>query len=222
MELQKQLSRHDYGTGSRSKNNDTHTPEKEKYGPTSMSTASPRTNPIWAQRLRAGLPSNTSSGRKWELVTSRKTKKQAREETDISPRNLNTSAERRIIIERKNEKGLCPAPELVVAMNAALSKANAPAHIRIQKVEANKKGTVSACTGPKATGIIALNFKEALLKAARGVDNNIEQMKTNETWHKLKLHAVNLNRYYHSDNGEEVRERGRSHLKEDIENAYPN
>ncbi|TGZ77551.1 hypothetical protein EX30DRAFT_351800 [Ascodesmis nigricans] len=154
-------------------------------------------------------------------ITSRKTKKQAREEIDISPRNRTISAERRIIIERKNEKEPCPAAELVVAMNAAPSKANAPAHIRIQKVEENEKGTVTARTGPKATGLMALNFKETLMKAARGVDNNVEQMKANETWHKLKLHAVSLNRYYHPDNNEEAREKGLSQLKKDIENAYP-
>ncbi|TGZ76814.1 hypothetical protein EX30DRAFT_375209 [Ascodesmis nigricans] len=184
-ELQKRLSRHDDGLSSRSKNSDTHT-QKKNHSPIS----SPSDH-----------PNKPHMGPK---ITSCKMKKQIREETNISPRNRTTNAERRIIIERKNEKGPCPAAEQVVAMNAALSKANAPAHIRIQRVEENEKRTVTARTGPKATGLMARNFKKTLWKPARGVDNNVEQMKANETWNKLKHHAVSLNQYYHPDNNAEA------------------
>ncbi|TGZ77578.1 hypothetical protein EX30DRAFT_351700 [Ascodesmis nigricans] len=89
------------------------------------------------------------------------TRKQAKEESDISPKDHTTNAERRIMIKRKNENGPCPASVLVVAMNAALSKARAPPHIRVQKVETSEKGTVTACVGPKATGLMALKFKDS-------------------------------------------------------------
>ncbi|TGZ76209.1 hypothetical protein EX30DRAFT_391317 [Ascodesmis nigricans] len=153
------------------------------------------------------------------VVSPGKTRKKAKEESDILPKDHTTNAERRIIIKRKNENGPCPVSDLVVVMNAALSEARAHPPIRFQKMETNEKRTVTACMGPKATGLIALIYKETLLKATKEVDTSIEQMVANETWHKLMLHAMSLERYYYPDN-EELREKGLSQLKEDILNAY--
>ncbi|TGZ77556.1 hypothetical protein EX30DRAFT_351802 [Ascodesmis nigricans] len=218
--LQKRLSVRENSHSPQSSSSNTHALGKEKRSLSSTPAASPPADLTWAQRVGAELLPAPNDGGEWKIVSPRRTRKQAKEESDISPKDHTINAERRIIIKRKNENGPCPASDLVVAMNAALSKARAPPHIRVQKVETNEKGTVTACMGPKATGLMALKFKETLLKATKEVDISIEQMEANETWHKLKLHAVSLDRYYYPDD-EELREKGLSQLKEDILNAYP-
>ncbi|TGZ81927.1 hypothetical protein EX30DRAFT_348316 [Ascodesmis nigricans] len=106
-------------------------------------------------------------------------------------------------------------------MNAALNEAKAPPHIRVQKVEVNGKGSVTAKMGPRATGIMALKYKATLVRAAGEADRAVEELKANETWHKLKLHAVRLNQYCHPETESNTPEEGLARLKEDIFNAYP-
>ncbi|TGZ77127.1 hypothetical protein EX30DRAFT_293056, partial [Ascodesmis nigricans] len=48
-----------------------------------------------------------------------------------------------------------------------------------------------------------------------------EQLKANESWHKLKLHAVCLERYYHAEKEGDILPAGLTKMKEDILNANP-
>jgi len=175
----------------------------------------PETTKTWAQVAQAaGHPED------WKMVTSRRAKRPTKPVETEFPCVRAKEADRRIIIKRSSSGKQCAASELVVAMNAALSKAQAPAHVRVERVDINDRGTVTAKMGPNATGVMALKFKHALLNAAKSVDDSIEEMTPNETWTRLKLHGVRLSRYYtpeeHNEGGG-----GLDRLREDLKNAFP-
>ncbi|TGZ76164.1 hypothetical protein EX30DRAFT_378139 [Ascodesmis nigricans] len=155
----------------------------------------------WAQRVKKGLPENQEKREDWKMVMSSRERRKKRRQL---PQHQNPTP---------------PTPREVIAMNAALDKAGAPPHIRILKIGVNGTGTVTAKMGPKATGNIALNYKETLLKAAEVADSAVEELRANETWHRLKLHAVSLNRYYHPETDSNTPEKGLARLKEDILNV---
>lgn len=156
----------------------------------------------------------------WKVATSRKMKQ-------IKPGGNTTSgvrakeAERRLIFKRSSNGNQCALPEMVIAMNAALSKAQAPAHIRVEKVDINTRGTVTAKMGPNATGEMAMKFKHTLLSAAKIVDDSIEEITPNETWPRLKLHGISLSRYYTPEEHNSGDEVGLGRLREDLSNALP-
>jgi hypothetical protein len=85
--------------------------------------------------------------------------------------------------------------EIASAINRARFHQKAPAHIRIMNAKRNAKGAITAITHPNATAEIALQYCDIITTAARTVDKGVVDVEENESWERLKIHAVPLIRY---------------------------
>jgi len=112
------------------------------------------------------------------------------------PAGLNT-AERRLILRRDES---VPPPEkidqeIASAINRALFQQKAPAHVRIMNTKRYARGTITAVTHQNATAAMPLMYREVIITAARMVDKGVTNIEKNESWERLKIHAVPLVRY---------------------------
>jgi hypothetical protein len=106
-------------------------------------------------------------------------------------------AERRLILRRDKR---VPPPnkmdkEIASAINRALFHQKAPAHIRIMNARSNAKGAITAITHQNATAEMALRYSNIIITAARTIDKGVVDVEENESWERLKIHAVPLVRY---------------------------
>ena len=85
--------------------------------------------------------------------------------------------------------------EIASVINRALFHQKAPAHIRIMNAKRNAKGAFIAITHPNATAEMAMQYQDIIITAARTVDRGVVDVEENETWERLKIHAVPLVRY---------------------------
>jgi hypothetical protein len=106
-------------------------------------------------------------------------------------------AERRLILRRDESVPLSNKmdQEIASAINRALFHQKAPAHIRIMNAKRNAKGAITAITHPNATAEMALQYRDIIITAARTVDKGVVDVEENESWERLKIHAVPLIRY---------------------------
>jgi hypothetical protein len=63
------------------------------------------------------------------------------------------------------------------------------------KAKRNAKGASTAITHPNATAEMALQYRDIIITAARTVDTGVVDVEENESWERLKIHAVPLVRY---------------------------
>jgi hypothetical protein len=54
----------------------------------------------------------------------------------------------------------------------------------------NAKGAITAITHPNATAEKALKYCDIMCTAARTVDKGVVDVKENESWERLTIHAV--------------------------------
>jgi len=59
----------------------------------------------------------------------------------------------------------------------------------------NTKGTITAITHPNETAEMAMQYRDIIITAVRTVDRAVVDVEDNETWERLKIHAVPLVRY---------------------------
>jgi len=85
--------------------------------------------------------------------------------------------------------------EIVSAINRARFHQQAPGHIRIINARRNARGAIAAITHQNATAEVTLRYCDIIITAARTVDNGVVDGEENETWERLKIHAVPLVRY---------------------------
>jgi hypothetical protein len=85
--------------------------------------------------------------------------------------------------------------EIASAINRALFHQKAPAHVRIMNAKRNARGTITAVTHQNATAAMALMYRDVIITAARTVDKGVIDVEENESWERLKIHAVPLVRY---------------------------
>jgi hypothetical protein len=85
--------------------------------------------------------------------------------------------------------------EIASAINRALFHQQAPAHIRIMNARRNAKGAITAITHQNATAEMGMQYRDIVITAARTVDTGVVDVEENETWGRLKIHAVPLVRY---------------------------
>jgi hypothetical protein len=101
----------------------------------------------------------------------------------------------RRIIPRTDEKVPLPNTmdkEIASAINRALFHQQALAHIRIMNIRRNAKGAFTAITHQNATAVMALQYRDMIIMAARTVDKGVIDLEENESWERLKIHAVPL------------------------------
>jgi len=104
----------------------------------------------------------------------------------------------RCLILRRDESVPLPNKmdqEIASAINRALFHQQAPANIRIMNARRNAKGAITAITHQNATAERAMQFRDIIMTEVRTVDRGVMDIKENETWERLKIHAVPLMRY---------------------------
>jgi hypothetical protein len=164
---------------------------KPKPKPNPTPTTMPRTT---LTRIGVTIPVPTLASR-WETVPPRNQKKPA------SPAPAPTtgwSLIDRLIILRRDEKVPLPNKmdqEIVSAINRALFHQQAPAHIRIINARSNAQCAITAITHQNTTAEMALQYRDITITAARTVDNGVLDVEENQSWERLKIHAVPLVRY---------------------------
>jgi len=59
----------------------------------------------------------------------------------------------------------------------------------------NAKGAITAITHQNGTEKMAMQYWDGIITAERTVDRGVEDVEENETWERLKIHAVPPVRY---------------------------
>ena len=85
--------------------------------------------------------------------------------------------------------------KLMSAVSMALHQEGVSTHIRIFQLRRNDKGTLAGLSTPFAPIGQLLHYRDIILWAARTVDPAIVNITANETWKRLKIHGVSLERY---------------------------
>jgi hypothetical protein len=101
-------------------------------------------------------------------------------------------------------------------VNRALHKAGVPAHVRLAKLRRNENGVLTGLVEDKTNARQFLQYAELILIAARKADPGVIAVESNETWARLKIHGVQLQRYMSDDPAE-----GLQLLREEIEAENP-
>jgi len=135
--------------------------------------------------------------RRWETVPPRAKSQRAPVGPGPAPTAGSSMAERRLMLRRDETVPLSNKmdQEIASAINRALLHQKAPAHIRIMNTKRNAKGAITAITHPNATAEMAMQYCDIIITAARTVDRGVVDVEENETWERLKIHAVPLVRY---------------------------
>ena len=135
--------------------------------------------------------------RRWETFPPRAKSQRAPVGPGLAPTAGSSMAERRLILRRDESVPLFNRmdQEIASAINRALFHQKAPAHIRIMNAKRNAKGAITAITHPNATAEMALQYRDIIITAARTVNKGVVDVEENESWERLKIHAVPLIRY---------------------------
>jgi hypothetical protein len=171
-----------------------------KPNPAPAPAPAPRPAPTPTPRATSALRGATSAPtptptRRWETVPPRNLKKPA--SPGPAPTTGSSIADRRLILRRDET---VPLPnkmdqEIASAINRALFHQQAPAHIRIINARRNAKGVIMAITHQNGTAEMAMQYRDIIMTAARTVGRRVVDVEENETWERLKIHAVPLMRY---------------------------
>jgi hypothetical protein len=110
----------------------------------------------------------------------------------------NPTPEKRRIIFTRNQ-GLPPSGasgiDILSAVNRALFAAKVQHFIRLQEVKRNPRGAITGFTSATCTADMLMLHRDVILKAARTLDEGIIDLELNESWCRLKVHAIPLLRY---------------------------
>jgi hypothetical protein len=164
---------------------------KPKPKPKPAPTSTPRTT---SRPIEVTTPLSTPA-RPWETVPPRNQMKPA--SPAPAPTTGSSLEERRIIIRRDEKVPLLNKmeQEIASAINSALFHQQAPAHIRIMNARSNAKRAITAITAQNPTAEMALHYRDIIIMGARTVDKGVFDVEENESWERLKIHAVPLVRY---------------------------
>jgi len=105
---------------------------------------------------------------------------------------------RRHLVLRRVESVLPPNKMdqgIASAINRALFHQKAPAHVQIVNAKRNARVTITAVTDQNVTAAMALMYYDVIIRAAHTVDKAVIDVEENESWERLRIHAVPLVRY---------------------------
>ena len=83
-------------------------------------------------------------------------------------------------------------PEIALAIKRALFHQQALADIRIMNARKNAKGAITTSRHQDATAKMVLGYRDIIITAAGTVDKVVVDVKENQSWERLKIHAVPL------------------------------
>ena len=70
-----------------------------------------------------------------------------------------------------------------------------PADIRIMNGRRNVKGSIPSIMHQNATAEMAMQYCDIIITAVRTINSGVVDVEENETWERLKIHAVPLVQY---------------------------
>jgi hypothetical protein len=173
----------------------------------------------YAGALSSSAPRQSEG--EWKKIGSKgKVQKESSEDwpelRPLKPRN-NPEDDRKIIFPRDGRTPHARHPMAITSeVNRALRRAGVADHIRVLYIKRNMKGILSGLVRADSNAQQLLHFKDLVLKAAREADSGIVGVESNETWAKVKIHGVSLERYM-TETGPE----GLQILREEIEAENP-
>ena len=85
--------------------------------------------------------------------------------------------------------------DVMSAVNWALHQEGAPIHVRMYQLRKNARGTLAGLSTPLAPIKQLLLFRDTVICAAHTVEPAVIDITVNETWRRVKIHGVSLNRY---------------------------
>jgi len=85
--------------------------------------------------------------------------------------------------------------EIESAINRAPCNQKTPAHFRIINSKHNARGAITALTHQNATAAMTLTDCDSFITTACTVNHGVINVEENESWQRLKIHAVPLGRY---------------------------
>jgi hypothetical protein len=114
-----------------------------------------------------------------------------------APTTGSSMAERHLILRRDES---VPPPnkmdqEIVSAIKRALFHQQAPTYIMTMNARRKAKGVITVIMQQNATAEMALQYCDIIITAVRTVDKGVIDVEENESWERLKIHAVCLVRY---------------------------
>ena len=162
--------------------------------------------PTWAAVTRqvVAIEGTTADNDTKSIRTANKAPVNRVTASDMAIRKHVKPDERRIVFARDSKSALLLVDqtiEITSATNIALHLAGVPGHIRIERLQKSRKGTLTAAAARGATANMVIKFKEIILKAIRKYDPGIVDLQTNEDWSRVMVYAIELSRYGKSPEG---------------------
>jgi len=138
-----------------------------------------------------------TQARRWETVQPGTQSQRTPVGPGPAPTSRWSVAESRLILRR--DEGI-PLPnkldqEIASAINRGLFHRKAPAHIWIMNAKTNVNGAITAITHQNTPAAMALTYRKDIINAAHTVNKGVINVEENESWERLKVHAVELVRY---------------------------
>jgi hypothetical protein len=85
--------------------------------------------------------------------------------------------------------------EIALAINRALFHQKSPAHIWIMNAKRNTRSIITAITHPDRRAVMALVYGGIIITTTCTVDIKVIDIEENQSWERLKIHALPLVRY---------------------------
>jgi len=82
--------------------------------------------------------------------------------------------------------------EFVSAINRAQFHKKVPSHIWIMMAKRNARGTLTSIMHRNISAAMALIYRDVIMTAAPWVDKGVIDVEENESWERLRIHAVPL------------------------------
>lgn len=122
--------------------------------------------------------------------------------TPTPPTSAATKQQRTLVATRASDNP--PTATMLAirnAINTALAKANAPPTTRVLLVSPNPKNNLVLLSREDSNAAALLVYKDSIQSAIRSVDEAATTVKPKETWVKIMVHGVALERYNDTDKG---------------------
>lgn len=104
-------------------------------------------------------------------------------------------SQRRILFVRNAQSFNCDPRDIMFEVNKALANARAHVTVRLIKMGYTDKGNLTGVVGENACADEIFAYALAVMAAVQRLDADVVYMDKTETWCKLRVHGVALDRY---------------------------
>jgi hypothetical protein len=158
-----------------------------------------QTQPSKPRTFATAVGAAGTSTDEWTESKSKKTLKTERQQAKAAaaPTKTTPMEKRRILLVRDQSTPATAKKDadILSAINCALFKVGVPYWICLRDVRRNERGTITGTTAEFCTADMLLQYRDNVIIAARTVDKGIVGIEANESWQKVKIHGVPLDRY---------------------------